>query len=127
MVNVKQDQPDLLDQVQIDLDSEDDYDKHVLTFKDPMHDIVFGHDFIAQEVNKYNLSFDGCSNCSQFMRHFSDLCSLTDALAAREISWQKLPDAIMSCPMPSLLTPLTAHWPLKSCIISWHKIWILML
>ena len=86
--DINPDQPSILDHIEIDLDNEHDYDKNVLSFKDPVRDIVFSHDFIAQEVQKYNLSFDGCGNCSQFMKHFSDLRSLTDALAIRDIEWK---------------------------------------
>ena len=73
MVNVSETQPDILDQIHLDLAAESDYDKNVLTYRDPIHDIVFGHDFIAQEVMKYDLSFDGCCNCSQISKHFQDL------------------------------------------------------
>ena len=61
--DINPDQPSILDHIEIDLNNEHDYDKDVLSFKDPVRDIVFSHDFIAQKEQKYNLSFDGCGNC----------------------------------------------------------------
>ena len=66
------DKPNILDQIHLDLDNEKYYDENIFTYRDPMKDILFDHDFIESEITKYNLSFDGCSNCNQMMKHFSD-------------------------------------------------------
>ena len=118
MVHISEvpDQPNILDQIHLDLDKEKDFDMNVLTFKDPVKDIVFGHNFIAQEIAKYDLSFDGCGNCSQVMRHFQDLRSMTDAISSHEISWCKFPETVMTCLHPALKTkltdPINMHLPL---------------
>ena len=114
-LGVTKDHPNILDQIHLNLEDEKDYDTNDLTFKDPIKDIVFDHEFVVQEIAKYDLSFDGCSNCNQVMRHFEDMRSMTDAIAQREISWCKFPEAIMTCPHPELRTkvtdPMNMHLP----------------
>ena len=112
-LGASEDHPNILDQIHLNLEEEKDYDKNVCTFKDPIKDIVFDHEFVAQEISKYDLSFDGCANCNQVMRHFEDMRSMTDAIAQRQIAWFMFPEAIMSCPHPKLRTkiidPMNMH------------------
>ena len=112
MVNIKeiddnQTQGNILDKIDINLDTEQDFDKHVFSHRDPIKDIVFSHSFIEKEVSKYDLSFDGCANCSVVSKHFQDLQGAADAVASKEVTWHQLPGAVMSCPAPSMTIKLT--------------------
>ena len=95
----------ILDKIYFDnFDSEKDFDSQVLSYRDPVKDILFNHDFIATEINKFGLSFDGCSNWSQIMKHFADQRSFTDSIAEKQISWIKFRESILTCPCPHLKT-----------------------
>ena len=101
-------QANILDKIYIDnLESEKDFTNHSVSYRDPVKDILFDHDFIANKINKFRLVFDGCHNCNQVMKHFSDQRSLTDSIAEKQITWVKFKDSIMSCPFPHLKTQMT--------------------
>ena len=80
-------QTNILDKIYIDnLEQETDFSNHSVSHRDPVRDIVFNHDYISTEINKFGLIFDGCHNCSQIMKHFSDQRSLTDSVAEKQIT-----------------------------------------
>ena len=90
-----------------DFDTEADYTNQAVTFRDPERDLVFNHNFISLEIEKYGLMFEGCGNCSQIVKHFVDDRSLSDVLVERQILWIKFKEAVMACLFPHLKIPVT--------------------
>jgi len=75
MVRVKEVEQnnDILKQINIDLNTETDFDPDIFTHKNPIKDIQFTHQFMEQEICKFNLPIDTCPNCSKISRHFQNL------------------------------------------------------
>ena len=69
-------------------------------------DIVFTHAFIKNEIEKYNLTLEGCDKCSPITRHFVDPKALIDHLAINKIIWVCFPQSILRNPAPQLNLPL---------------------
>ena len=87
-------------------DNEKNETKPCDTFQNPNHDIVFTHAFIKNELQKYNLTLDGCDKCSPVTKHFIDPRALIDHLAEQKIIWVCFPESIMRNPAPDLSSPL---------------------
>ena len=106
-VGEKGEDKDILEQININLETETDFDEHIFSHRNPIKDICFSHDFMEKEILKYNLPMDSCPNCSAISKHFQDIQGACDVVANREVTWHPLEGSIMSCPAPDLTTPLT--------------------
>ena len=96
----------LLQPISIDLDNEIS-DETKVTFQHPVNDIVFSHEFIISELNKFDLSVEGCLKCSKVLGHFMDPKSLYDKLAEDNITWIKNPESILTNPCPNIKIPIS--------------------
>ena len=80
-------------------------DKGVTTFQCPK-DIIFSHQYITNELEKFNLNLEGCPKCGPAHQHFIDPKSHYDTLTEQGITWIKSNNAKMQSPFPNLKTPM---------------------
>ena len=104
--DTKDDDNDILRHININLDTETNYDEHIFTHINPIKDIVFDHEYMEKEIAHYNLSFSGCSKCCEVSQHFQDIQGACDAIATKDVTWLQMPGSTMTCPAPSLKTKL---------------------
>ena len=78
------------------------------TFQNPK-EIIFSHQYITNELEKFNLNLEGCSKCSPAHQHFIDHRSHYDTLTEQGITWGQSANAKMLSPLPNLKS--TIHDP----------------
>ena len=78
------------------------------TFQNPK-EIIFSHQYIANELEKFNLNLEGCSKCGPAHQHFIDPRSHYDTLTEQGITWVQSANAKMLSPFPNLKS--TIHDP----------------
>ena len=98
-------QSNILDPVYIDVDEQTNA-KPCHTFQHPDDDIVFTHSFIANELDKYGMTLEGCAKCSPVTKHFIDPRALVDHVAEQRIIWMRFPESILRNPAPHLSIPI---------------------
>ena len=101
----QQNQSNILEPVFLD-NIEHDPKSHTVTFQHPEHDIAFSHAFIASEIQKIGLVYDGCIQCSQLAKHFIDPRSYLDKLAEEKIVWVKYSESCLRNLFPDLKKPI---------------------
>ena len=79
--------------------------KGVTTFQHPK-DIVFSHQYITNELEKFSLNIEGCSKCGPAHQHFIDPRSQYDTLTEKGITWVQSSSAKMQSPFPKLKTTI---------------------
>ena len=102
---VKLDPSDLLPQAS---------DKDSVIFQHP-REVVFSHQFIQSELDKFSLDTQGCEKCSMLQKHFEDPRSNYDKLTEDGVTWIRNAEAIMTSPFPNLRTPI---WDLTNIKLS---------
>ena len=94
-------QSNILDPVYINVNEQDEA-KPCHTFRHPNEDIIFTHSFIANKLDKYGLTLEGCDKCSPVTKHFIDPRALVDHLVEQRIIWIHFPESILRNPAPQL-------------------------
>ena len=79
-------------------------DKDLVSFQHPC-EILFSHEYITSEIEKFDLVNEGCFKCNLLSHHFQDPRSNFDKLLLG-IQLVKHPDADMKAPFPHLTTLL---------------------
>ena len=83
-----------------------DRDSELISYQHPK-DIYFTHKYIEAELLKFDLTTQGCNNCSPLQRHFEDPCSHYDQLSEQEITWVCHSEAKMVNPFPLITIPMS--------------------
>ena len=83
----------------------DKHDDELVLYNQHPREIIFSHQFIQSEIERFDLVNEGCGNCNLLSRHFEDPRSNFDRLTEAGISWIQHPSAIMTSPFPNIKQP----------------------
>ena len=84
MIKARVPSHNILNSIHIDDLQGHPYSSNTATFQHPSHDITFSHEFIMSEMEKFDLTAEGCQKCSELVQHFQDPRSLHDKLSENQ-------------------------------------------
>ena len=77
-----------------------------LTYANPTSNIEFSHDYITDDLNKYQVDVSPCNNCCPAVKHFSDSKAAIDKIICDQIVFIKNDESILSDPSPGPGLPI---------------------
>ena len=81
-------------------------EKPNITYTDPTTTIEFTHDYITDDLNKYQIPISPCNNCCSVVKHFSEPKSAMDKIICEHVIFTKNNESILSDPSPAPGLPI---------------------
>ena len=82
------------------------YEKPNITFIDPTNTINLTHDYITDDLNKYQIPISPCNNCCSAVKHFSEPKAEMDKIIRQHVTFTKNNESRLSDPSPDPGLPL---------------------
>ena len=71
-----------------------------------MTDIEFSHDYITDNLNRYQIDIEQCNNCCPAVKHFSDSKAAIDKIIHDQIIFMKNEESVLSDQSPGPGLPI---------------------
>ena len=73
-----------------------------IIFTNPTTEIDFSHDFITDDLNRFNIEIGRCQSCCPAIKHFMDSKAATERLIQKNIVFVPNSKAIFKDPQPNI-------------------------